>query len=121
MLVELVIGDWSNDGHGRSSNALLATEYNSVSELYGSILPLLDEVCVDYEDNLIPYEIADNLKLHGASFEGADYDDDDKLYYMCSDTYTQLVLDLMVFKDPTFTYKIVEPAVSIDIGGYGLF
>lgn len=119
-LIELRIGDYYDDGHGKSHSILLSTSYNAVIALYRSIKHLLADIAESYEDNVVTAEQVKLLESHGANFKDIDSDEGEN-FFLDSDTYADLVLSLMRYEDPTFEYRIVRPEYSLDIGGYGLF
>ncbi len=86
--MKLVLGDWSNDGHGRSENVLIESNLSvlEIQEAYKASCKLTGvsfnhtedytgikrdyhddkyHVCVEHQDNFLTPETVDILKNHG--------------------------------------------------------
>lgn len=139
----LVLGDWSDDGHGKTEIIIIHSNldseeitiaYNKASKKLG--FKFMDDVCADYEDSGIPQEYLNTLIKNGLKLEAifdTDYDlkearevlegdDPDETVGLWTHSYTQIFLFIVKMGNPEFEYKIVEDDSNrIDIGGYGLF
>lgn len=139
----LVLGDWSDDGHGKTDifiiNSNLDSEeilaaYKKASKKLG--FKFMDDVCADYEDNSIPIDYLKKLIESGLQLDQvftSDYDlkrakkvledeDSEENVSLWTDSYTAIFLFIVKLGNPEFEYKIVEDDTDrINIGGYGLF
>lgn len=149
ILHEILVGDWSCDGHGSTKTYIVATEDGvSLRNLYSSGCSKIghedihDEYCNDYEDNILPGEIAtdlyakfmQNVDILHKSFSGklpisvddvmeelkSCKEDDTNEFYVNPDTWVMLYLMICAVagKNVTFTFPTLT---STTIGGYGLF
>lgn len=140
-LVNLVVGDWSNDGHGISEtitvncnidkDAIMAA-YKAGSEKTG--VDLVDGVCIDYEDNAIRKRDWDKLAAHGITleqvlgeFKGSIKDAKkalarDEGFALYGKAFAMIYMLMAKLGDPTLEYEVSEDdSPNINIGGYGLF
>lgn len=139
----LVVGDWSDDGHGKTDVIIIHSNiesekimgaYRKASKKLG--FKLIDDVCTDYEDSMLPTQDLKKLMDHGLRLEqifepGYDELEEAKRALenessegisLWPDSYAKIFLFIVGLGDPTFGYKIVEDDTSrINIGGYGLF
>jgi hypothetical protein len=126
MLVNLVVGDWSYDGHNQ--NRTITIESNlSVSEIKealktGSEISGIDlnQVCCEYEDNILKREVYDRLIELGMpedNFYDVEKDMEINIY---ADEFVYIYLFLVSLGNSKFKYEF--PRIEqINIGGYGLF
>jgi hypothetical protein len=127
-IVNLRIGDRSNDGHGDSiivtiESNLSITDLKSAFQKGSESIDIdLYAVACDYQDPFISFEDQEALEKAGFKFpEIIEYDPD---YGNGIDTnvYTEIWLFVVKTGNPNFKYKIVNSDLSIiNIGGYGLF
>lgn len=131
--IDLIVGDWSRDGHEKSevvkikSNLTLEelqAAYKDGSKLIG--VDLIKNVCKDYEDNKIPKEICEkilkslaalNLKSSLEWFE-EDLEEDVWIY---ESEWAYVILDVCRIGCPNFEWEEVEDGENWKIGGYGVF
>ena len=131
--VEIVVGDWSGDGHGKTDTTMIKSSLSGTGiwKAYKKGIEIvgfdLTEFGSDYEDGYLPTEHYEKLLELGCTIEVDDYDpkdaDEDKpekvpLY---SESYVDLFLFIVGLGDPEFRYKEADTSDSIHIGGYGLF
>lgn len=126
MLLELVIGDWSDDGYGKTDKVLYRTNSNKkcIMEAYDVGTEklgfnLVEDTCRDYEDNDLTKEQYEALKALGFSAEEEGYlkEDYDKVSINCyefADAYVRIVK----LGNPAIEIEI-EPTNTINL--YGLF
>lgn len=139
--VDLVVGDWSGDGHSITKTVGIKTNVtieelrkayqNGVKEVG---VDLSEKVCRNYGDYRLSYDIFLKLiafgELHDALFENyeeeikalkteEDFTESDYAY-LDYERYAQLYLGIAKVGNPAIKYKFVE-SQSINIGGYGLF
>lgn len=129
-LVTLTIGDWANDGHGRThrvnirtnlSKPAIETAYKKGTQLLG--FDFQEEVARGYEDNELPAEYYQRLVLAGLPVEdifGPDSVEDENRY-LDYDTYWLIWVFIVKLGDPSFRWKQVMQGSDIKIRGYGLF
>lgn len=127
-IVNLIIGDSSNDGHGNSiivtiesnlSITDLKSAFQKGSEYIGIDLYAVD---CDYQDPFISFEDQEVLEKAGFKFPEIIEYDPDYGNGINTNVYTEIWLFIVKVGNPNFKYKIVNSDLSIiDIGGYGLF
>ncbi len=139
----LVLGDWSDDGHGKTDLVIIESNldkeeiwaaYRKASKKLG--FKLVEDVCADYEEGGISQDYLKTLIENGLNIEkvfDTDYDlkeakkvlegdDPDELVNLWTNSYTEIFLFIVKLGDPEFEYNIIEDDSSrINIGGYGLF
>lgn len=122
-IITLTCGDWSADGHGRTSSDTIRTNltqkeivkaYEKGAKIIG--VDLSEDLCTDYEDNAFPGKARQAYADHGMGF--SEYGGDST----CLDSYlfTKLYLFTAQVGNPEFKYEVVD-SDEITIGGYGLF
>lgn len=149
-LVDLVLGDWSNDGHGLTETITvrcnltpqqLEDAYNAGVEQLG--LDVEDDVARDYEDPFLYFDQWEKLAAKGMTLERlfahelkgeyASYlfDDateflkepvDDEGFQIDEQAYVELWLFTASLGDPSLKWEVTEDdSPHVRIGGYGLF
>lgn len=121
--INLVVGDWSDVGHGKTEavtiESNLTTEelkkaYKKATKLLG--FDLVEHCCEDYEDNKLSENVISKLESCGIDttllLEG-----DDQISY---ETWPELYCQVCKLGNPTFEWIFVAND-AINIGGYGLF
>lgn len=128
-LTRLVLGDWSNDGHGRVSSSIVYSNYNYIDiqkafkkgeEKLGI---KLKDFCSEYEDNTIPIDVVRKFIENGFPEDILETEPDPKEFplYPCSESdFANFYVFICRFGDPDLEIEIVE-VNDINIGGYGLF
>ena len=115
--INLVIGDWSHDGHEKTetvtvSSNLTIKEIEKAFKIGVNKLGFdITKCCEDYEDHVLPKKANDALKKAG--FKGVD---EEGYFY---ETFADIYLFTVKQGDDSFKYKIVTNQ-TINIGGYGL-
>lgn len=126
-VIELVIGDWSGDGHNITNSIVIKTNLTQQEMIEAYQLgvqkigfDLIEDVCADYEDNKISEDVYEKLVASGYKF-----DDDcvvpsmiEPLELGGSDDYADIYLHFVKIGNPQFVFSYGS---SIKIGGYGLF
>ena len=128
MIVKLVIGDWSGDGHCQSATVIIDSNFSKLdiekSYIKGSQIigfDLIEDVCEEYEDSLIPHEVIVKCKIQGMKLEDF-FDEYDEEYNFrdWTDGFAKLYLFIVKLGDPDFRYTETK-LETVNIGGYGLF
>jgi hypothetical protein len=127
--ITVVIGDWSNDGHGQTETYHLQSNY-SIDKIKTLIKEFqskfgfdpTDKYCCNYQESyltlndieeLIPILGKDYFKYYNKIYD---------VYHLDTLTYTALVFDLLKTIDFEFEYEIIKDRTNrLTIGGYGLF
>ena len=145
-IVSLILGDPSGDGHDKRdviniSSNLNKKEMLSAYETASKKLKfdLINEVCDEYEDNLLSKNHLDILIKNGLKIEDlgitkkykyeydeaveAFDDEDSDGLNLWNNTYTHLFLFIVKLGNKDFEFKILDGELNptINIGGYGLF
>lgn len=123
-VVNLIVGDWSDDGHGKTETYAIESniERNEITHAYNKALkqnPKLndfEQLCEGYEDSSIPEEFLDELKRLG--YQAPAWME--KELRISRDEFVDIYLFIVKVGNPAFEYSKVR-ANEINIGGYGLF
>ena len=129
--ITLRLGDWSNDGHGRTEifciKSSLTVAQLEIAFAKGSkkVGFNLTDHCADYEGCVFPVENYEKLLTMGLDDELKDSDlldedDEPELHLGCED-YTRFHMFICQLGDPNLVYEWVSDENVINIGGYGLF
>ena len=127
MLINLVVGDRWDDGHGKTETFLYKvtgaesnkeiTDAHSIGcqklgieiDKYGGF-----PYCQGYEDDSFPAEIAEKLNL-------SDYNEtDEEMVGLFPEAFAELYTKIVQVGNPDITFELIRGA-EINIGGYGLF
>lgn len=138
MLMYLVVGDWSDDGHGKTEKFLIESNkpiqevraaYNKGCKIAG--FDLTESACINYLDNTIPPDIL--KKLYGV------LPDFVKTWLFCADTFNadlhlsvpydiecaeffaDIWIQIAQLGDGDLHLEYHHEVESINIGGYGVF
>jgi hypothetical protein len=123
--INLVVGDWSDDGHGKTDSYTIQTKttrlelekaFKKGQKIIGFNLD--EDVCAEYEEYELKESEADKIREHLPNFNIDDLDDG---CYMDSESFAILYMEIAKLGDPTIEYEIADNENSINIGGYGLF
>lgn len=128
-LTELVLGDWSGDGHNQSITILIESNLNR-DEIYKAYektaeeldFDLIQEVAFEYEDNIVTTEQALIINSLGIQLDGKyliDLESTEPID-IWKDDFVNIFLAMVKRGNPSFEYKRIE-GETIEIGGYGLF
>jgi hypothetical protein len=131
-IIILVLGDWSHDGHSKSSIVTVRSNFTKpeIEEAYRKGIKkvgvsFIEEIGADYEDYggcTITEE--DCEKLEDAGIDTSDVDDDysGSGYRLYEDGFVNIYLSLVKLGNPNFKWeRISDEENHIRIGGYGLF
>lgn len=127
--INLVLGDWSDDGHGKTQTKTvrcnltleeLEKAYIRGSEIVG--FNLCDEVAVEYGDSTLEAPYVAMLKEHGCNFLPDDALEKDGSCCL----YGELFANIFMFvcergADPELAWEFSKENTNYHIGGYGLF
>lgn len=129
-IITLEVGDWSNDGHGRSEKfafgvnadcSVVRKAYKQGKEIVGIDIA---ELCKEYDDCVIPADIMQKLFDAGFTIDGwedIDYEDVKINDYWCE---PEVFCDIYIFichkGNPELLFK-PNFNDNITIGGYGLY
>ncbi len=120
--LNLVIGDWSDDGHGKTATVTIDSNmmsrevwdaYRAGARLIG--VDLCKDVASDYQESQLGSGVAS--KFVAAGFADYELDSED---YMGSDQFADMFLFTVKKGNPDFSYTRCENE-DLHIGGYGLF
>lgn len=120
----IVVGDWSGDGHEKTESFIIESNlsldeiraaYAKGSEILG--VDIVKNVCAEYEDNLIPFAIAQKLNFHLKT----EFTYDKGSREITPLQWSNLFLGIVKLGSPEFTYEYVVSDNILNIGGYGLF
>ena len=131
-IVNLVVGDWSADGHGKTDTFSIKTTF-SVADVELAYLQgaqklghdIRKSCCQNYEDSCIPIDIMNSLFEHGfdknslersSDFEEEEYDG----FPINQEDWVKIFLFTCKLGDPNFKYSYVK-GCTLNIGGYGFF
>jgi hypothetical protein len=130
--VRLVLGDWSNDGHGRVDHQIIASNLSGaeIEQAYKLGTKQLGfdfraNICSGYEDHRVSIMDAARFRELGCGIfeEFEEFEFDEKGGYSLNrEDFVTLFLFLCTLGRPGFCYELVTDTMdSINIGGYGLF
>lgn len=141
---QIVIGDWSDDGHGKTATITVQTNLTAeaINKAYkktsaATKVGLLSEgnrtaLFEEYEDNAMSKDIAQLLKDYGVDmdlilsdkYEVYDYveDDEEGNYHFEPEALAALYMEMAKASLPELTYKFLKDGQTLVRGlGYGLF
>lgn len=129
--INLVLGDWSGDGHNQTATVTIKCNLNK-KELENAFnagcmktgVNFDDDVASDYEDNKISEEVVEKLSKHG--FKIKDYSEDEEPedggYSLWTDGYAAAWMFIAKVGNSELEYEeMTSDSPNINIGGYGLF
>ena len=122
MFINLVVGDWSDDGHGKVHVIPVESNKEVDDVMYafdkGNEGVNLEQYCSDYEDNMVPTK----LIMEFVSEDLYLCDPDEEFHDIESATYAEIWLGIARKGDPELVISVTEEELpEIRIGGYGLF
>lgn len=132
--MNLVLGDWSRDGHGQSETFGIETNLtkNEIQESYKKGVEIVDldlseKVCRYHEDDSISLENLEKLKKHGLKFfqeNGEEYELEENFdetgFSVSEEDFVIMFMFIVKLGNPLLEWNFCE-SESINIGGYGLF
>lgn len=134
---KIIVGDWSGDGHGKTQEFTVVFQ-NDVSQeelqatFEKNILTIGFDprnVCVDYEDNVLPQSLVDLLKNHGLVFDDTNEEDEfeilDDGISLYAETYFCILMHFYTYGTDREWSLDTSPTLfgtwGPQGGGYGLF
>jgi hypothetical protein len=129
--VNLVVGDWSDDGHGKTETVMIMSNFDQkqIRAAYKKGVKTLgldvaEHVCEDYEDSILSLKDYKTLSDKGFIFSKeikkiVEKKNDE--IYVDTDLFVKMYLFVVKLGEPTFEYEIPKPLQCVEIGGYGLF
>jgi hypothetical protein len=131
--IELVIGDWSNDGHGRTDSIPLIIKVENgddvVKALENAENVLLEQYNIDltlwfaeYEDNKINKDDVEKLVKLDVEFDKNQIDENGDLTIWLADEFYEIWKQLIVKANPNISIKRIKlkPFCS-KCSGYGIY
>lgn len=131
--IELVIGDWSNDGHGRMDTIPLIIKVENgddiVKALENAENLLLEQYDIDlstwfaeYEDNKINKDDVEKLVKLGVEFDKKQIDENGDLTIWLADEFYEIWKQLIVKANHNISIKRIKlkPFCS-KCNGYGIY
>jgi hypothetical protein len=137
--LNLVVGDWSRDGHNQTDSILVSTALTAqdVQDAWRTLerdlkakynFTLYDNVCSEYEESqlnemqVIAF-LNMGIDLDSIAENYSENPSDPPDYHLGSDSYAELVIELLNKTNPALELKSVPHQYNkeINIGGYGLF
>lgn len=131
-LINLIVGDWSHDGHSMTETITISCNldkketvkaYKKGTKKVG--FDLTDDVCSDYEDMSVDPEVIKKMREAGIRVEDfiKQYEDDSSWSFEYDATsFAEVWLQIARLGNPDLEYEInVHDSPNINIGGYGLY
>ncbi len=123
----LVVGDWSGDGHDKTTEVTIASNFNekAIDCAYKRGTKALgfdfsEEVAADYEDTTLSAKHAKAFADKGFSF--ARWCKNDEGYVLDATSFVTLWLFVVALGDPSVASVVVtDETPTLNVGGYGLF
>lgn len=133
----VVVGDWSGDGHDKTQECTVIVPDRFTAEILGANykknVKLLgvdpESFANEYEDSILPDEVAAKLEAHGLILNDSEFYVHDKFYFGVK-AMVKIVMFLFGYGLEGFTWELEELAPVIAGGyrvegpssiGYGLF
>jgi len=137
----IVVGDWSNDGHGHTDTQLISTvmTFSDIEHAWNDINRQMDDtygfnlynICEEYEDWFLTKKQSDAFTAMGINLDEvaedvSDYsgaEGRDAEYAMGSDNYVELIIRLFNIHNPLLAVSRTKNGKKkeLHVGGYGLF
>ena len=130
-IVNLVLGDWSNDGHGKTEVRSFYCSHSAaeIKAAYAIAITnnrALKDIADDYEDAVLTDEHIDALTaisfpVDTMEWFGEDNQTDDESAYITKDEFVDLFWHLVKIGNSEITHTHVGDNITVNIGGYGFF
>lgn len=127
-IINLTIGDWSNDGHGKTSSVTISSNlseeeirdaYSVGSKIVG--FDLSESVCSDYQDTSLSVAYLSSLVKHGFDEQSIyGYKRNHGGFHLVEQDFVNIFLFIVKLGNSNFEFNIVKNN-EICIGGYGFF
>jgi hypothetical protein len=144
--LSLIIGDWSNDGHGKTDTVLVTMNVSRAELLKAhekglKQVPAFKGSCENYEESYISLGLAHQLVKAGLDPEDFltdpccrwdestksliecswDHPENEELLFIDSEGYAKLYMEICKLGDPLIAYSFNNnKSDEICIGGYGV-
>jgi hypothetical protein len=123
MILELVVGDWSHDGHNQTETYSIECNLGkkALESAYAKGAKIafdLKEHCCDYEDSQLPTELWN--KLIALGFDNEPETGLEEAVYIEPDVYLDIYMFIAKLGNPKLDWSMATDS-RICIGGYGLF
>jgi hypothetical protein len=119
-IIELIVGDWSGDGHEETSSILfdvtgasrssLDAYHNQGCEILGS---KLSRQCQEYGDDAFSFDFISRLKAHNIPTL-------DPSEFLTPLAFAETYMQIAKLACPDLSWEYIE-FENLNIGGYGLF
>jgi hypothetical protein len=129
--LDLIMGDWSDDGHGETETVVIKSNLNHVwmSRAYDQASAILgfcfvNDVATEYEEPYISMEAITKLReiLEEPELLDGVVDNEAGCIGISTEEYLDIYLKIIKLGEPDFKYEILgQENEVIKIGGYGLF
>lgn len=128
MIIELVVGDRYDDGHGKTNTAIVEIKnygkgFPDIWKAYFSGVEKtginIMDFCEEYEDSTISDEIYSFCKKNNIELTGYNKEVDKQPYVWWKE-YVEIWVAIFNYNSCNLRAKLVETE-SYDIGGYGLY
>lgn len=122
--IRLVLGDWSDDGHGKSKEFMIESSLKKLQlqEAYKigakKIGVSIIEFCSDYEDSKMPAKDFNIFNTLNSEFPTETKDEE---VWVDEDLYAKMYMMTCKAGHPELKWNFIVDDEWIDIGGYGLF
>lgn len=128
--INIVIGDWSHDGHSQTDETMyqmnvsaegLKTAFDAGTKIVGFDLT---KECRDYEDCILSKDACGKVKEHFQDSDIATWiienEANEEDFYVETEMFAEIYLLIAELGNPELTYSLVN-CEDVRIGGYGLF
>lgn len=125
--INLIVGDWSNDGHGHKDRVTISCNvncetlqeyYKKGTEIFG--IDIVDKVCSDYQDSYIKDETLGKLRALGIIEDRMV--EDDECWIQDEYEWVEIYMGICKLADKNLDFEVVKQRdTKIEIGGYGLY
>lgn len=123
--IKFVLGDWSNDGHGKVETYIVKVNcsFDELRQSYRKSVAKFkidpkNEILCDGCDNIMDTEVVKIFKDAGYSFK--DEYKNEYGYTFDTDEYINFILWFITQSNSDLKYAFVDDIPVFDIGGYGL-
>lgn len=129
----MVVGDWSNDGHGQTETLVIESNlsHEEIEAAYAKGvkefgLDVARELCHEYEENTIPRELYKRFEMIDPNFgdkyaDSIDHDPTSEDIAIWHKEFTAMWLIVAQCGNPDFKWRFSEAVKQIFVGGHGLF
>ncbi len=126
-VISAVVGDWSGDGHEKTETIVFCSnlgpkEINNTYKAGAKVIgfDLIDDVAVDYEDNILRKEHSDQLLVSGFDLSSFESGDKDGEFYLYKEDFFKIWIYFLKLGDANFKFSTIN-TFEVTIGGYGFF